>query len=100
MPGISRLPRQPTDRVVAGTRAVNLGSLRNPITDDLRANYVILHADRHRHAIEHRRVDYDREAFLASVEQSGHPGSDYIASFQRGEQVRFPATRPGAPDLQ
>lgn len=91
---------QPTDRVVARTRAVNLGSLSNPITDDLRASYLNLHADRHGHAIEHRRVDYDREAFLTSVEQSGHPASDYIASFQRGEQVRFLATRPGAPNPQ
>ena len=89
---------QPTDRVVAGVRAVNLGSLSNPITDDLRASYVVLHADRHGHTVEHRRVGYDREAFLASVRESGHPGSDYIASFQRGEQVRFSATRPGAPD--
>ncbi len=89
---------QPTDRVVAGLRAVNLGSLSNPITDDLRASYVVLHADRHGHEIEHRRVAYDREGFLRAVETSGHPASDYIASFQRGEQVRFPAVRPGAPD--
>jgi predicted phosphodiesterase len=82
---------QPTDRVVAGVRAVNLGSLSNPITDDLRASYVVLHADRHGHAVEHRRVGYDQEAFLNSVRESGHPASDYIASFQRGEHVRFPA---------
>jgi predicted phosphodiesterase len=90
---------QPTDRVVAGIRAVNLGSLSNPITDDLRASYVVLHADRHGHAIEHRRVDYDREAFLAAVERSGHPASDYIASFQRGEQTRGTAAAPRAPDV-
>jgi predicted phosphodiesterase len=91
---------QPTDRVVADMRAVNLGSLSNPITDDLRASYVILHADRQGHAVEHRRVDYDRQAFLSSVERSGHPASDYIASFQRSEHVRLADTRPGAPDLQ
>lgn len=90
---------QPTDRVVAGMRAVNLGSVSNRITDDLRASYVVLHADRHGHAVEHRRVGYDHEAFLISVRESGHPGSDYIATFQRGEQVRFSATRPGAPDV-
>jgi len=44
---------QPTDRVVGGIRAVNLGSVSNPITDDLRASYVVLHADRHGHTIEH-----------------------------------------------
>lgn len=89
---------QPTDRVVGGVRAVNLGSLSNPITDDLRASYVILHADRHGHAVEHRRVSYDREAFLTAVATSGHPAADYIASFQRGDQYRYPARRPGAPE--
>ena len=89
---------QPTDRVVDGVRAVNLGSVSNPITDDLRASYVILHADRHRLGVEHRRVSYDQDAFLDAVAQSGHPASDYIASFQRGEQFRYPARRPGAPE--
>lgn len=89
---------QPTDRVIDDVRAVNLGSIGNPITDDLRASYVILHADRHGHRVEHRRVPYDRDDFLDSVARSGHPAADYIASFQRGEQVRYRAIRPGAPD--
>jgi predicted phosphodiesterase len=42
---------QPTDRVVGGIRAVNLGSISNPITDDLRASYVVVHADRHGHRV-------------------------------------------------
>jgi predicted phosphodiesterase len=89
---------QPTDRVVAGVRAVNLGSVSNPITDDLRASYVVLHADRHGADVELRRVGYDRAGFLDVIASSGHPAADYIASFQRGEQVRYPARRPGAPD--
>jgi hypothetical protein len=88
---------QPTDRAVGRVRAVNLGSVSNPITDDLRASYVILHADGHGHAVEHRRVGYDRDSFLGSVASSGHPAADYIASFQRGEQIRHPSQRPGAP---
>ena len=88
---------QPTDRVVANVHAVNLGSVSNPITDDLRASYVILHGDRHGHRIEHRRVEYDHAAFLAAVAESGHPAADFIASFQRGEQYRHAAVRPGAP---
>ena len=88
---------QPTDRSVAGIRAVNGGSVSNPITDDLRAGYVIVHADRHGHELEHRRVSYDRDAFLCELERSGHPERDYIASFQRGEQCRFRAQRPNAP---
>lgn len=88
---------QPTDRLVDGIRAVNLGSVSNPITDDLRASYVIIDADRHGHHLEHRRVSYDRDAFLATVARSGHPAADYIASFQHGQQIRHPAERPGAP---
>jgi len=88
---------QPTDRRVDGIRAVNGGSVSNPITDDLRASYVVVHSSREGHRVEHRRVAYDRDAFLARVERSGHPERDFIASFQRGEQYRFPAQRPGAP---
>jgi predicted phosphodiesterase len=47
---------QPTDRRVGRTRAVNLGSVSNPITSDLRAAYVVVNIDRHDHRIVHRRV--------------------------------------------
>ena len=88
---------QPTDRVVAGIRALNGGSVGNPMTDDLRAGYLIVHADRHGHAVEHRRVAYDTDAFLQALRASGHPEQEHIASFQRGEQVRWASRRPGAP---
>jgi putative phosphoesterase len=90
---------QPTDRVVGDIRAVNGGSVSNPITDDLRASYVIVHSDRHEHGLEHRRVSYDRDAFLERLRRSGHPEQDYIRSFQLGEQCRYPARRPGAPHI-
>jgi predicted phosphodiesterase len=79
---------RPTDRRVGAVRAVNLGSVSNPVTDDLRASYVIVHADRHGHRVEHRRVDYDHEMFLSMVARSGHPAADHIASFQRREPSR------------
>ena len=90
---------RPTDRQVGPVRAVNLGSVSNPITDDLRASYVVIEADRHGHRVEHRRVDYDRAAFLATLERSGHPTADYIASFQHGEQRRYPSRIVGAPTV-
>ena len=83
----------PTDRRVHDIRAVNLGSVSNPITEDLRASYVTIHADRHGHHIEHRRVDYDRDELLRVIAASGHPEAGYISSFQLGEQVRFAADR-------
>lgn len=90
---------QPTDRVVDGIRALNPGSISNPIVDDPRAAYLVIHADADRHEIEHRRVAYDRDAFLRTLAECGHPAPDYIASFQRGEQVRYAAQREGAPIL-
>jgi predicted phosphodiesterase len=88
---------QPTDRRVGRTRAVNLGSVSNPITSDLRATYVIVGGDRHGHRVAHRRVAYDHDAVVERVRRSGHPERDYISSFQRGKQVRHLAERPGAP---
>jgi predicted phosphodiesterase len=75
---------QATDRRVDGVRAINLGSVSNPMTSDLRASYVILHADRHGHEVEHRRVAYDHDAVVGLVEHSGHPAAAYIAGLQRG----------------
>lgn len=88
---------QPTDRVVAGIRALNSGSVSNPITDDLRASYLIIDADPEGHRVEHRRVAYDHDEVLQRLERSGHPEADYIASFQRGEQIHHPSVRPNAP---
>lgn len=88
---------QPTDRWTGRCRAVNAGSVSNPITSDLRATYAILETDRHGHQIAHRRVPYDHDAVLERLRRSSHPEAHYIASFQRGEQVRYPAERPGTP---
>jgi predicted phosphodiesterase len=76
---------RPTDRWVGDVHAVNLGSVSNPVTDDRRASYVIIHDDPHGHRVEHRRVAYDRDEFLRRLARSGHPEQGYIASFQRGE---------------
>lgn len=88
---------RPTDRQIDSIHAVNLGSVSNPVTDDLRASYVIIHAAPDGHRVEHRRVAYDHEAVLQRVARSGHSAAEYLASFQRGEHRRYPARQPGAP---
>lgn len=80
-----------TDRRVGRHRAVSLGSVSNPITSDLRASYVVVDDDRHGHHLGHRRVAYDHDAVLQRLARSSHPEAHYIARFQRGEQIRFPA---------
>ncbi|MEA3076964.1 MAG: hypothetical protein QOF60_1872 [Actinomycetota bacterium] len=81
----------PTDRTACDgrIRAVNLGSVSNPITPDLRACYVVIDADEHGHRVQHRRVAYDHDAVLARIAASSHPAADYISSFQRGDHVMF-----------
>jgi predicted phosphodiesterase len=88
---------QPTDRRLNRQRLVNLGSVSNPITSDLRATYVVIDDERDGHTLVHRRVAYDHEEVLDQLRRSSHPEAAYLASFQRGEQVRHPANRPGAP---
>ena len=80
---------RPTDRRVDAVRALNGGSVSNPVTRDLRASYLVIHHDRHGHHVERRCVAYDTDRFLHRLRASGHPEHDFIASFQRGEQVRY-----------
>lgn len=70
----------PLNRCVGQWHVVNLGSLSNPqlIERDKRASYVLLTADRAGYQVEHRRVDYDRAAVMATLEQQRHPGAAYI----------------------
>jgi predicted phosphodiesterase len=79
---------RPTDRFVDEVRALNGGSVSNPVTTDLRASYLVIEHDRHGHRVELRRVAYDRDRFLRVLRESEHPEHDFIASFQRGERVR------------
>jgi hypothetical protein len=62
-------------RTAAGMRVVNLGSVCNPVTADLRASYVQLDAGERGYHIERRRVEYDRASALAALEASGNPST-------------------------
>jgi predicted phosphodiesterase len=76
---------RPVDRRVGSVRAVNLGSVSNPIAPDLRACYVVVEADARGHAIEHRRVAYDCEAVISTLERLNHPGKRWLTAHHRGE---------------
>jgi predicted phosphodiesterase len=75
----------PVDRTVGGVRVMNLGSVSNPATADLRACYVLLDADESGYQVRFRRVAYDQEAAIAAVERAGHPGARHILRYLRGE---------------
>ena len=82
---------QPTDRRVGGVHALNVGSVSNPLTTDLRASYIVIDADETGYTVDHRRVAYDHDEVLARIDRSGHPARSYIGGFQRGEFARYPA---------
>jgi predicted phosphodiesterase len=75
----------PFDRMAGNIRVVNPGSISNPFPPDLRACYAVLQADEQGYMIDHRRVDYDREAVIRAVREVNHPALDYIERFMRGE---------------
>ena len=75
----------PLDRSVGGVRVVNLGSVSNPVTADLRATYVLLEATSSGYQLHFRRVAYDRDAVIAAVQRSRHPSSAFLIRFMRGE---------------
>jgi predicted phosphodiesterase len=71
------------DRVVAGIRAVNLGSVSNSNRPDRRASYVVLNGDESGHRIEHRTVDYDHGAVLRAIDAVSHPSPHFLKQFQQ-----------------
>ncbi|HSL71110.1 MAG TPA: metallophosphoesterase family protein [Longimicrobiales bacterium] len=73
-------------RRVGRVPVVNLGSVSNPRSDDLRASYVLLDITASGVEFVHRRVPYDHGAFSESVYRSRHPAVEFILSYQRGEQ--------------
>jgi predicted phosphodiesterase len=77
----------PLDRQVGGRRAINLGSVSNPVTPGLQATYVLLDADEHGYRLQLRRVDYDREAVIKAIEHSRYPSPSFLVAFMLGERV-------------
>ena len=71
---------------------VNLGNVSLPMIPDpahkeLRASYVLLQANSQGYAVEHRWVDYEREAVIALAQQRRHPSAHLIAQYLRGEKA-------------
>jgi predicted phosphodiesterase len=67
------------DRAVDAIRVINLGSVSNPATPDLRASYALLTATKSGYQLQIRYVEYDWRAVLAATQQSGHTTRAYLA---------------------
>lgn len=86
---------QTVDVTVQGTRVVNVGCVSNPLSPDLRANYVILEADSSGYRLEHRRVEYNHQVVIEAVQHLRHPGAGFIVEHMRG--LRKPSDQKPSP---
>jgi predicted phosphodiesterase len=68
----------PLDVEVGGMRVVNLGSVSNPPTVELRASYVLITADNSGYEVKHRLVAYDYQLVIDALEGVEHPGRAFI----------------------
>jgi predicted phosphodiesterase len=70
----------PVNRVVAGRRIVNVGSVGLPFDGDPRASYAIVHLQPGGdYGVEFRRVDYDVEAVVSELFAVAHPAAEIQA---------------------
>lgn len=77
----------PLDRQIGSIRAINLGSVSNPVTPGLQATYGLLEADAHGYRIQLRQVDYDHEAVIKATLQARHPTPAFLIGYMRGERI-------------
>jgi putative phosphoesterase len=74
----------PLELRLDGVHLINLGSVSNPTSPDLRASYLILDADASGYRVYQRRVEYDHEAVIAALQWVRHPAAGFITRFMRG----------------
>ncbi len=77
---------KPLDRTVGGVRVINLGSVSNPTTAEMRAMWTLLEGDESGYRVERRLVEYDRNAMLDRLAGVHHPTEAYIRSFFDGSK--------------
>lgn len=77
---------KPLDRTVGEVRVINLGSVSNPTTEELRAMWTLLEGDESGYRVERRLVEYDRDAMLDRLAGVHHPTEAYIRSFFDGSK--------------
>jgi predicted phosphodiesterase len=76
------------DRTIGRWRVVNVGSVGMP-NDHIRATYAMVSFDENMLKIDLRRVDYDVEAVIRDLQQSGNPSWEWVAT-----QIKAPLNKP------
>jgi predicted phosphodiesterase len=74
---------RPVDRVVAGIRVINDGSVGMPLDGDPRPAYALLDFEGDRCDVTIHRMPYDRQAVIAELERVEHPGRRWVSGVLR-----------------
>lgn len=77
----------PMNMRLDNTHVVNLGSLSNHRVPGLAAWYVLLEADATGYRLQHRPVQYDREAVIANLQAIRHPAQAFIVRHLQGKHL-------------
>ncbi len=77
----------PANLLVGDIRVVNLGSVSNPRTPNLKASYMILDADEGEYRLSHHAVAYDRQQVIEQLRDVNHPSEQFISRHFRGEFI-------------
>jgi predicted phosphodiesterase len=78
---------RPMNRIVGERRLVNLGSVSNPLPDNLKASYCVVSADPAGYEVIHRRVDYDRDVVIREMRRLRHPAARYVIHHLSGGEL-------------
>jgi predicted phosphodiesterase len=73
----------PTDRVVAGTRALNPGSVGLPRVAG-HARWLLIDADEHQVSVELRRVAFDVATVVSDLHERGYPNASFLEDVLSG----------------
>ena len=77
----------PADLQISDIRVVNLGSVSNPRTPNLKASYVILDANEDRYQLSHHAIAYDHQQVIEQLKEVNHPAEQFISRHFRGEFI-------------
>ncbi len=77
---------QPMDETGDGVRLINLGSVSNPGTSDLRAMWTLLEADDSGYRVERRFAGYDPGEVIEALKAAHHPSLRFVTSFFDGSR--------------
>jgi putative phosphoesterase len=78
---------RPFEIHASGRHILNPGCVSNSMDGDVRASYALITADEHAFHVEHRRVEFDYQSVIETLQRIRHPAAEFITRRLRGEVI-------------